>query len=94
MFDLMNGKYIFVGQEAVPGFCHLQLISSLTLCFIVHKEALLVILVSSHATGRHKEEDDKSLVCDKRDKPITCVCCDVQSIRKTRLGLKELKFIF
>ena len=73
MFDLMNGKYIFVGQEAVPGFCHLQLISSLTLCFIVHKEALLEILVSSHATGRHKEEDDKSLVCDKRDKPITCV---------------------
>ena len=73
MFDLMNGKYIFVGKEAVPGFCHLQLISSLTLCFIVHKEALLVILVSSHATGRHKEEDDKSLVCDKRDKPITCV---------------------
>ena len=64
---------IFVGQEAVPGVCHLQVIFSLTLCFIVHKEALLAILVSSHATGRQKEEDGKSLVCDKRDRPITCV---------------------
>ena len=43
------------------------------LCFIVHKEALLVILVSSHATGRHEEENDKLLVRDKHDSPITCL---------------------
>ena len=28
-----------------------------------------------YVTGRQKEEDGKTLVCDKRDRAITCVFC-------------------
>ena len=28
-----------------------------------------------HATGRQEEDDGKTLVCDKRDRAVTCVFC-------------------
>ena len=36
----------------------------------------MTVVVSFHyATGQQKEEDGKPLLCDKRDKSITCVFC-------------------
>ena len=35
----------------------------------------LLILVSLRNTGRQKEEDGKTLVCDERDRAITDVFC-------------------
>ena len=32
-----------------------------------------IVLVHQNATGRQKEEDGKTLVCDKRDRPVTFV---------------------
>ena len=39
------------------------------------------MLVGVYATERQKEEDGKTLVCDKHDRAITCVFCgDLQTL--------------
>ena len=57
-----------------------------------------------YATGRQKEEDGKTLVCDKRDKAITCVLCrdhvfwslqkDMFKARKVKFGEKLFQTVY